>query len=298
MSERVCFIFNPSAGRGHSRQQLDQIKQRAKQIWPTVEFKLTRFEEEIRKFAEQAAGRYDLVVACGGDGTINQVVSGIAETDTPMGVLPLGSGNDFANAIGLSGDLDEAFDVLQSDHLRNTDLIRVKGDADAWCANTLGIGLDGWANYYSSTFQKLRGQAIYIFGALKAVKEFRGSSMKLTIDGEETIEDLLMVTVCNGQEEGGGFKVAPGADNSDGWIDLLIIEKLSRIRILWYLPLFMIPSRKNLKGIRYHRCKSFSFESEIPLAVHSDGELLGTEIQNLEIHLRPGLLKVKAPGTS
>jgi diacylglycerol kinase (ATP) len=294
-NEKICFIYNPSAGRGIAGEHLESLRNRADELWSDAQFMITQKESDISEFAGKAAKEFDLIVGCGGDGTINQVINGIAGSDASLGVIPLGSGNDFANAVGLPADPMENLKLIHRGKTRPLDLIRCDGDIDTWCANTLGIGLDGWANYYAAGVKKVRGQMIYIIGILKAVYAYRGSMMQITIDGMEESRELLMVTVCNGPEEGGGFKVAPDASNSDGYIDLLILEKMPVARVLWYLPKFLIQPRKKLKGVNRIRCKKVNLITETPLAVHCDGQGLGTDISSLSATIKPGVLNVIVP---
>ena len=291
----ICFIYNPSAGRGRTGQYLDRIRSKAEEYWENPVFRVTQKESDIEEFARSAAQDFGLVVGCGGDGTMNLVINGIAGSNAHLGVLPLGNGNDFANALGLPRDPFKALELIYKGKRGPLDLIRCKGDTETWCVNTLGAGLDGWANYYASEFTKVRGQAVYVLGILKAVYYFRGSNMRLFIDEEKIEKELLMVTVCNGPEEGGGFKVSPGASNSDGLIDLLTIEKMSVARILWYLPKFLFQPGKKLKGVKRVRCKKVTIESDTPLAVHCDGQGLGTEIETLSAEIHPGMLQVIVP---
>lgn len=293
--EGICFIYNPSAGRGRTGRYLDRIRSKAEEFWENPEFRITQKESDIEEFARLAAQEFDLVVGCGGDGTMNLVINGIAGTKAHLGVLPLGNGNDFAKALGLPEDPLEALKLIHKGKRGPLDLIRCKVDSETWCINTLGVGLDGWANYYASQFPNVRGQAVYVLGILKAVYYFRGSNMRLIIDDEKMDKELLMVTVCNGPEEGGGFKVAPDASNSDGLIDLLIIEKISVARLLWYLPKFLLQPGKKLKGVKRVKCKKVSIESETPVAAHCDGQGLGTDIKTLSADIRPGILQVIVP---
>jgi diacylglycerol kinase (ATP) len=192
-------------------------------------------------------------------------------------------------------DIDKALDVLRNGKVRAVDLIRCEGDASIRCINTLGIGLDGWANYFSSKVQRLSGQPVYVLGVLKALWHFRGCRMTVNIDGKSIEKELTMVTVCNGPEEGGGFKVAPEADNSDGYIDLLMIDKMPLLKIAWYLPKFLFKPKKELKGVKRIRCTSIDISCQVGVAVHCDGELLGTDIKNLYLTMEPARLNVVVP---
>lgn len=293
--ERICFIFNPSSGRNSAGRYLNSLKSKAEELWQNPEFLVTRKESDIMEFAQNATGSFDLVIGCGGDGTINQVINGIAGSGVCFGVLPLGSGNDFAKANKIPENPFKALKIIYNGKKKSIDLIRCNGNTETWCANTVGIGLDGWANYYASEFQFLRGRLIYIIGVLKAVYNFRGCKMKLTVDRQLIDKELLMVTLCNGPEEGGGFKVAPSASNSDGFIDLLTIDKMSVSRILWYLPKFLFQSEKKLKGVNRIRCKKVILITDKPLAVHCDGQDLGTEIKKLTATLHHHILQVIVP---
>lgn len=294
-NERICFIYNPSSGRNRAGRNLSRIKSKAEELWQNPEFLVTRKESDIMEFAQKAAGRYDLIIGCGGDGTINQVINGIAGSEVRFGVLPLGSGNDFGKANNIPEDPFKALHIIYNGKEKSIDLIRCNGKTETWCANTLGIGLDGWANHFASKFQILRGRIIYIIGILKAVYHFRGCKMELTVDHELIDRELLMVTLCNGPEEGGGFKVAPSASNSDGFIDLLTIDKMSVMRILWYLPKFLFQPEQKLKGVNRIRCKKVILKTDEPLAVHCDGQNLGTEIKTLTAVLHHRVLKVIVP---
>ncbi len=295
---KICFLYNPSAGRGGSVRKLERIKQLANTIWSDPHFKKTENGEDLKKFVREQAGHYDILVACGGDGTVNLVINELSEQERKgltFGLIPLGSGNDFANAIGMPDDIDAVMDILKHDKRRATDLIRFRGDIDRWCANTLGFGLDGWANFYASDIKWLRGQFVYIYGVLKAVWKFRGTEVNIQADDRKISRKLLMITICNGREEGGGFKVAPEADNTDGWIDLLLIDKMSIPRILWYLPKFIFQPGKKLKGVERLKCKKLRLVANSTVAVHCDGESLGTDIRTLSAEIKPGLLNMIVP---
>jgi diacylglycerol kinase (ATP) len=289
---RTCFIFNPAADRNRSTRHIDWLNYEAKKRWEQFEINITRANQSVKELARVKARDFDLVIACGGDGTINQVVSGLVGSRAKLGVLPIGSGNDFVKTLGIDKTLPECMEVLHREYTINTDLIQIEGDVEGWCVNTLGIGLDGLANYYAKNYKKLRGHAVYVAGALCAAFNFRGSKMELILDGKSSNEEYIMVTACNGKWEGGSFFIAPQADMQDGLMDLLTIDKIPVSKVLAYLPRFRWGPSSYMKGVKTRRCKRLEVISEKPVAVHADGEHMGNSIQHLILTVHEQVLQV------
>ena len=157
------------------------------------------------------------------------------------------------------------------------------------------MGLDGLANYYAHKFQSGSGPLVYFWSALKAILTFQGSVIELLADGIKTEQKLLMVTACNGKWEGGTFHVAPNADMRDGLIDLLIVEKIPIHLLVTYLIRFQKGPSHKMKGIRLSKTKSIELFSKKGLAVHSDGEHLGSDIRHLKLSIKSKVLSVIVP---
>jgi diacylglycerol kinase (ATP) len=291
-STKVCFIVNPTAGKEKSAQYIDWLDREARNRWDHYEIVITRKNEPVVHLAALKSEDFDLIVACGGDGTVNQVVNGIVNTNTVLGVLPIGTGNDFAKSLKLNIPLPDCIDLLYIKNTTSIDLIQFEGDAEGWSANTLGIGLDGWANYYSKSYKWLKGPVIYILGALKAAFTFRGANFNLTVDGNQQDGNYLMITACNGKWEGGKFYLAPQASVTDGLIDLITINKIPLICILAYLLRFRRGPAKWMKNLNSQTAKVIELKSDTPLAVHADGEHLNSTIQNLTVRAKKGILEV------
>lgn len=288
----ICFLLNPAAGRKDPENLYRSIHKEAEARWTTFEVVIIQPKDSVADLARLKSDQFDIVVACGGDGTVNSVVNGLAETDTIFGVLPIGTGNDFAKAIQVNCSLIQCFDILESKEAIPLDLIQFTGDAEGWCANTLGMGLDGLANYYSKSYKWLTGPIVYVIGAIKAAWNFRGASVQLTVDDETTEQKLLMMTACNGKWEGGKFYLAPEADLTDGLINFITIGKISFIRILFYLPFFRWGPKKWMKELKSELVRKIEVESDKPLTVHTDGEHIGSDIKVLNIRIVPGALRV------
>lgn len=290
----VCFVLNPAANRERSVRHADWIREEAKKCWDRFEIVITNSDQSIFKLVREKTKTNLLIVACGGDGTVSQVADGLRGTRSTLGVLPMGSGNDFVKSLGLPKSLPECMDVLYTGKTDYIDLIQIEGDADTSCINTFGAGLDGFANRYASSFRRLRGKIIYLLSALKALQSYRGSYMELNIDGEIHSGEYLMITACNGKWEGGQFFVAPQADLKDGYIDLLLIKKMPVLKLIGYMALFKNGPLEFMQGIETYKCKKIEIQSAENLPVHCDGEQLD-EIQSIQLSVRQGKLRVVVP---
>ena len=291
-STSVCFIVNPTANRSRSVHHIDWLNREVHKRWERAEIVITRKDESVIKLAHQKAKEFDMLVACGGDGTVNQVVNGIAGTDTILGILPIGTGNDYVKTLKLTGTIPECLELIYQQKTHHVDLLRCSGDLDYWVANTLGMGLDGLTNYYSKSYKLIKGPIIYLLSAIKATFTYRGSSFKLIVDGKDLNDDYMMITACNGKWEGGKFFLAPDADLRDGKLNLVTIRKMSIPSILIYLPRFRWGPAKWMSKLDTRLAQKIEVTSTDPFAVHADGEHLGTEIHHLVISAEKRVLEV------
>ncbi len=292
---RICFIFNPSADRNRSERHIDWLNREAKKRWFDYEIIITKKSDNVSQLASDKASQFDIIVACGGDGTVHQVVNGLAETDTIFGVLPIGSGNDFVKTLHLNKTLPECIDIIYTQRTTPIDLIRFEGDVTGWCANTIGFGLDGWANYYASSHRKLKGHIVYVLGAIRAALTYRGSRIQGKINESKFNDDFLMITTCNGKWEGGSFFVAPKAEMTDGKMNLLLIKQIPVYKILFYLPWFIRGPSSFMNGVETTTCSRLKIRSDKPSAVHCDGEHLGESISKLDLFIVRNALNVITP---
>lgn len=289
---RICFIINPTANRRRSLRHFSTLQKEIDRRWTNAEIVFTSSEKPVEVLAHEKGDQFDIVVACGGDGTVSQVASGLIGTPAALGVIPIGSGNDFVKTVHLDKSITECLDILLKGTITEIDMIRFSGDAEGWCINTIGMGLDGLANYHAGRSTILKGFLMYVVGALKACFTFRGTKMTINIDGEKFENDYLMITLCNGKWEGGQFYVAPDAVMDDGLLDLLMVKKLPLYLILTYLPRFKTGPKKSMKGIRTIRCKELELTSEDPIYVHADGEHISGAVQHLKLAVVEKALRI------
>jgi diacylglycerol kinase (ATP) len=297
---KTCVIYNPSAGRGGSAKTWQRLQHL---LGSRVDFRPSERPWHAAELAEAAAHEgYQSVVAAGGDGTVHEVINGILRADRPdvtFGLLPLGSGNDYARMIGAPFKPDAMVERLHGEDVWPVDIgeVTYHGKQRFFC-NTLGMGLSAHVTCEAKKIRWLRGLPLYGLAALKGIcKHFHSTPVRLTRDGEEQQTHLLYLAVGLGKAEGGGFVVAPEARLDDGLFDLLHVTQLSRWRALGYLPK-MITGRLPASDEQIRRCQATSLQikSEQPIPMHCDGEVLAPSeagVRECAIRLLPGRLKVR-----
>lgn len=293
-SPDICFLFNAHSNSGRSIRCEEDLRHRVKSQWPKAEFITTETGNPFwEKLPDQLRG-VSTIIACGGDGTIHKAGNLAVRLNATLGVIPIGSGNDFAHLMNIPKSISAAFNHLNQSGRRHIDIIKVEGDIECYCMNTVGVGLDGLGNHYTNIYKKKIGKAGYFAGALKAIFVSREFELSLSIDGKCRTERLLMITSCNGQREGGSFWVAPEAEPDDGLIDLLLLHPMSKPVRLLALPTFLFSGlNRGVKSER-HRCKTVRIECKKPLFIHVDGEYSNTKIEHVSLSIQESALQVIA----
>lgn len=267
------FIVNPVAGQGRKMEVVSEIESfcRDKNLdFKIVLTKLPREATIIAKKSTQAG--YKKIVAVGGDGTVNEVVNGIVGTPAILGIIPIGSGNDFSHVIGLSRNIKKDLKVLVSGKVKEVDL----GLADdRYFVDGLGIGFDAEAAGKVRKFLKyVNGFPAYLLAVLRTLATYRFPSVRIHFDGQKIETGLLLVAVMNGPRYGAGFHVAPSAKIDDGLFTICLIEKCGRFYALRNIPKILKGTHINLPIVKIFTAKDVSIESENLLSAHMDGEIL------------------------
>jgi diacylglycerol kinase family enzyme len=217
-------------------------------------------------------------VAAGGDGTIHEIANGILLSGNQhirLGLLPLGSGNDYAAACGIPRRWQDAVEFLQSGGCSRVDVGEVC-DANGrhrFFVNTLGLGLSGEIAIEARSIRRFRGVVKYGLATLIAVaRRRRILNTTMMLDDIRDSFRTMCLFVALGHREGGGFVIAPEAKIDDGWFDCLHVSDLSVVSVLRYLPGLIRGVIPVHPGIRSFRCRTMTLESDAPLVVHLDGE--------------------------
>jgi diacylglycerol kinase (ATP) len=294
-------ILNPSAGKGNGARMEPVIRGYLDRLGLDYDLVLTEALWHAAELAQQAAADgFEIVVSAGGDGTTSEVVNGLVAAANggvagTLGVIPLGSGCDFANTAGVPADVEESCTRLVEGSPKLVDIGRVSipGEPTRYFDNTLGIGFDGVVTLEARKFKRLRGMALYLPVVLKTVfLDFKPPTVKVELDDEVLELSALMVVVANGPREGGGFFIAPEAKPDDGLFDICAVNHMSRMAMLGIIPKFMNGSHVSEDTVAMRHSKRIKITSPDNLIAHADGEMISTEHHEIEIEMLPRQLRV------
>jgi diacylglycerol kinase (ATP) len=249
----------------------------------------------------------DAAIVLGGDGTLHHYLRELSRLKIPVLVVPRGSGNDFAHALGLKDERDAlaAWNrFLLTGHSREIDLgiIAPLGDlsvAPRLFCNVAGAGLDSEANCRANAMPRwLRGRGGYVLAALGAIRTFSAQRFMIAAQrvgsADKTIDERgLMVAFANGPTYGGGLRIAPAADFADGQLDVCFVREVGKARLLRHLPKVFSGRHTSLSEVEYFKASHLRLETEVPLDVYADGELVCRT--PVEVGVVPKALRVIAP---
>lgn len=299
-------IANPSAGHGKGGRAIPEIEQELRRL--NLDFNLVRTERPLHgmELARQAVlAGVDVVVAAGGDGTVNEVLNGLIEArktspNRPaLGVLCTGRGNDFAACLRIPGDLASGCQVLQGGRRRLIDIGHVVGGRypqGRYFANTVGVGFDAIGTIQVAKLPDW-GMLSFLIAILKTILlYYRGPKVRIDYDGQSLTSSTLMFLTMNGQRMGTGFKMAPESQPDDGWFDLVLVRQVSRARILSLIPHFLKGTQATQPEISTQRAAKVSITAlEGVLPAQTDGEILCVDGTRLDIQLLPRQVEVVCP---
>ncbi len=293
---RATVILNPIAGRGAGGRLSSQITESLSGYGLDFELAVTTAPGHATTLARDAAARGDeAVIAVGGDGTANEVLNGLMQADvdpngTAFGVVPIGTGNDFAFGAGVSLDLQEACQVVArgKGRLLDVGLFHADNEEPRFFGNGIGIGFDAIANIESRKIKRLRGTLLYLVAVIRTLAfYYQAPQATIRVDGRELVQPSLLVSVMNGQRVGGGFYITPGSRMDDGWFDLCVARKVSRPKMVAFVPRFMRGTHVTDPDITMSQGRQVTIVSESPWAAHVDGEIYGVGACRFAVRLLP-----------
>ena len=266
---KYVFIINPASG----KTDYDKIKENIIKTLENEEYEI--YETKAPKEAIQIANRFKneentIVYSVGGDGTLNEVVNGIAEGKCKLGIIPTGSGNDFYRT------LKEA----QTENVR-LDLGKLNG---RYFINIASVGMDAeTCNNANKIKSKIKLHSSYYLALIHTFLTFKSKSLKLKIDKNVYAGDYIIAAICNGKYYGGGFKIAPVASFDDNQFDIYLVSKAGKLKLIKILLALLKSEHEKYNEVRKYTGKNITITSENNLIVNIDGEI--TISKNIEIEM-------------
>lgn len=300
MPNKIKLILNPTANHGHSLQAAADLRL---MIGPhDADWSGTDYPGHAIEIARQAAEKgYDLVVALGGDGTVHEVVNGLMqvpkEIRPALGIVPLGSGNDFAHILGIPADSGAALhSALEGQpHPLDVGSVRDENDRLEYFNNNIGMGFDSLVNMHTRKITAIHGFMMYFVALMITIfRNFSAIDLHVETDQETWDLNTLMLSLGNGPREGGGFIITPDAKLDDGLLNYVTIRKISRLMMLRLVPEVMKGTHGRFKQVRMGTCRKMNVTSKQPLYIHCDGEIyagFGSDVRRLTIQIHPNSIQ-------
>ncbi len=302
---RVKVILNPTSDKGRAVQYADKIVEWARPFGG-VDLVQTNAPGHGRTLAREAAEQgYDLVVAAGGDGTVHEVVNGLvhgSHAAVPLGVIPIGSGNDFAFAHGIAMDVQTAVSQLFTGTLQPTDLARVEDEHGRYriLHNNFGVGFDAIVLIRTHSITRIHGFAMYLLAVLQTIAfYYQTPKVTLHFDGERIDQAILFLTAGIGPRHGGGFMLTPDANVQDGLIDSCTVNPIGRLTMLRMLVQAIKGTHIHSRHVTMRKNKEILIRGNTPLPIHIDGELFAhfnDNVKEVSITTLPSAIQVMVPG--
>ncbi len=299
---QYTFIVNPEAGRGHGRKLLEPLQNELKARNVDFDLLVTARAGQALEFARNGSGA--VVVAVGGDGTLNEVANGLSGRHRAIGIIPAGSGNDFIKSFSYPRRLADILDLIFAGKVRKVDVGMITCVSSAHdgravetrervFVNGVGVGFDAAVAAKMRTIRHLSGAAVYLLAVLQTLGKYSAPKFRITSDGIERSTHNLLIAIGNGRCAGGSFYLTPDAVIDDGMLDVCVIEDASVPRILFLMPLVMMGRHRNVKEVSFlHARDQILIESEDTFFVHADGEVVGEGVDHVHITIRPQHLPI------
>jgi diacylglycerol kinase (ATP) len=281
----VLVVHGARADRADFRHLVSWVREKGH----LVEVRPTWEANEGVHFAADAAHRgVDAVVAVGGDGTVNEVVNGLDGYDTPLGIIPLGTANDFARQVGIPPDADHAMDVVLLKPPVRMDTLSLNGRRFLNVSSG-GMGAEATAETPSEAKASL-GPMAYAITGMRKLADYETRRVQFVGAGFEFSGDVLLFTVGNARATGAGTLVAPHASVTDGVLDLCIVEAMPRRDFARVVLAMKRGEHLEQDRVHYVQLREVVIEADEPLTVNVDGE--HAELQRLVYRARPADLRV------
>jgi len=294
----ITFILNPVAGRGKAKHIQAALEEMLQHSSLNYEFHLTSGPGDGTTLARASSTSSSIVVAIGGDGTVNEVASGLVGTNTALAVMSEGSGNDFARIVNAPNNPKDLLWLLEHPQFKQFDSGKIRlthedgSMSERSFFNSVGLGFDAAVAKKVSSIRWLKGIPLYLTALLQTVAGYKPHYFFVKHRNEIWQKNYFLLCIGNGRWEGGGFMLTPNALPDDGIFEVCGVTGDSILKVLPVLPLVMAGKHLGKKYIETFDATSLVVESNEGFPVHGDGEIFGLKVKKTEISLNPRSLNV------
>ncbi len=278
-------IVNPEAGSQRTMQALPDIDRILRREKVEFEFHFTDEPGHATELVQEYGDEFDVVISVGGDGTINEVINGLPDSNKTFGMIPIGTGNDFARSCLIPHDsIEEAIKVIMRHDVKTVDVGTVNGRR---FINVMGMGFEGRANEVGKAVEFIKGAPRYLVAIGYTFLSYRKLPVRISFDDIVLDDKLFLLSIGNGWNVGGGLQLTPKAIIDDGKFDLCYVKNISRPRILAIFNRLYDGTIDTAPEMTSYRTSKITIESDVRLPVHVDGEKLEFDSGKLEIEIIP-----------
>jgi YegS/Rv2252/BmrU family lipid kinase len=286
----LALLVNPSSAGGKTLKLLPRVEQALDSL--RIEFRVQQ-TKSLEHGAEQAlraieAGEVPVVMS--GDGLVGAVGGAMAGSETPLGIIPGGRGNDLARVLGIPGEPEAAVDTLLAGHSRWIDV----GEAnDKRFLGIVSVGFDSECNRHANEVKLIRSNLVYVYSLFRTLASWKPARFTIRVDDERTRFTGYSVSVANNSTFGGGMRIAPGAELDDGEFDIVTVGEVGKLRYVGNLPKVFKGTHIDEDEVQVFRAKHLELSASKPFPVYADGEHL-TELP-ATLRVLPRALRVLVP---
>lgn len=290
MKNAVLFIVNPIAGPRKNKSHIIKAIQSRSHFLKYEIYETRRRGDATRAARDAVQQGFQVVVAVGGDGTVNEVASALVHTDVALGIIPRGSGNGLARALEIPFSTADALEVIYQSGRKIIDIGKA---ADRYFCVVAGVGFDAQVSQAFDQSQ-LRGLMSYVWVIVKELKHYSPQACEMLVDGKHVTCYPFLVTVANAPQYGNGAIIAPHAKMDDGYFDLCVVKEMAFLQKLVAAPRLFLGNIDKHPGVCYYKMKQVEFLATPPIRYHVDGEPVRCD-EPLRIEVLPQALKVIVP---
>jgi YegS/Rv2252/BmrU family lipid kinase len=291
LNGRLFFIINPQANNGRAKRYWAAARSELEARGVDFRFAFSRDADDVGRLARQAVNEgCALVTGVGGDGTLSHVAGALAGTEAALGILPAGTGNDFARCLKFPLEPSAACEVLLHGKDRLLDLGRYNGRV---FLNVTGAGLDAAVVADANRLKRYFGSLSYLVALVKQLLFYRPCTLKVTLDDQQFATRAWLVSIANGRYYGGGMKIAPQADCDDGLADVVVVGQMHRLKFLTTFPKVYAGKHVFMPQVHFYRAGRICVESNSSLPVHTDGDSAG--LLPICVTMEKQVLRVRVP---